>query len=97
MSLFSHHVAIFLSPQIEDQYDLKLEQECKDWISAILGEPFPEEPSFHEALKDGTILCRFVVEKEDFEQGIRKKKIGITIPVLCWIFRVLLISSVSGM
>ena len=40
---------------------MELETQCRDWIAAVVGEPFPEG-SFHEALKDGLLLCRLVVE-----------------------------------
>ena len=40
---------------------MELETQCRDWIAAVVGEAFPEG-SFHEALKDGLLLCRLVVE-----------------------------------
>ena len=38
---------------------MELEGQCRDWIAAVVEEPFPEG-TFHEALKDGTLLCRLV-------------------------------------
>ena len=41
------------------KYDLKLEREAKEWLQAVVGEPFPAG-SFHEALKDGVYLCKAI-------------------------------------
>lgn len=53
--------------QIQAQYDLELEGQCRRWFSAILGEPFPEDGTFHEVLKDGTLLCRSVINTTLFK------------------------------
>lgn len=46
--------------KIQASYDMDLEQKCKDWIATVIGEPFPEEGTFQENLKDGKILCRLM-------------------------------------
>lgn len=48
-----------IQDKIEKQYDVELETQCRHWIAAVVGEPFPEG-SFHEALKDGLLLCRLM-------------------------------------
>ncbi|KAL5263768.1 hypothetical protein ACHWQZ_G004985 [Mnemiopsis leidyi] len=45
--------------KIEAQYDTELEVQCREWIGAVVGDKFPEG-SFHEALKDGALLCRLM-------------------------------------
>jgi len=37
--------------------DATLERQARDWIEAVVGEPFPPG-SYEEALKDGTYLCK---------------------------------------
>ncbi len=37
--------------------DLRLQAEAQDWLVKVVGEPFPSS-DFHEALKDGTYLCK---------------------------------------
>jgi len=49
--------------KIASKYDVNLEQDCRQWMEAVLGEKLgPDEPlgaeKMHELLKDGTILCR---------------------------------------
>ena len=36
-----------------------MEQQAREWLEAIVGEPFPEG-SFQEALKDGVYLCKVI-------------------------------------
>lgn len=40
-------------------YNPELEKEAQQWIEAVTGESFPG--SFHEALKDGVLLCKYVL------------------------------------
>ncbi|RKP13976.1 Myophilin, partial [Piptocephalis cylindrospora] len=41
------------------KYDPAREEAAKEWICTVLAEdPFPEDISFIQALKDGVILCR---------------------------------------
>lgn len=53
--------------KIAAKYDINLEQEARQWIEAVTGEPLnpsvsSDEPlgadRFHEALKDGVALCK---------------------------------------
>ncbi|KAL8562209.1 hypothetical protein ACOMHN_005194 [Nucella lapillus] len=55
--------------KISEKYDVRLEQEAREWMEAILGEPLEEgaDPSvplgvdkFHKALKDGLVLCKLI-------------------------------------
>lgn len=39
-----------------------LEEEVQQWIEGVLKEPFPEDLTFAEALRDGTRLCRLMNE-----------------------------------
>ena len=48
-----------LAAQRDAKYDRTLEANVRQWIEAVLGEPFPD-PSFAASLKDGQILCRFI-------------------------------------
>ena len=41
------------------KYDPELERQARDWLEAVVGEPFPAG-SFHEALKDGVYLCKTI-------------------------------------
>jgi len=36
-----------------------MEADARGWLEAIAGEPFPAG-SFHEALKDGSYLCKVI-------------------------------------
>ena len=47
------------------KYDRDLDRKAREWLEELTGEAFPTglEPdmnSFHEALKDGTYLCRAI-------------------------------------
>lgn len=46
------------------KYDAQLDLEARHWMEEIVGEPFPtgsegDADTFHEALKDGTYLCKY--------------------------------------
>lgn len=41
------------------KYDPQLEKEAREWLVAVVGEPFPGG-SFHEALRDGIYLCKAI-------------------------------------
>ena len=45
--------------QIDSKKDPVRESEAREWLQAAVGEPFPDG-SFHEALKDGTYLCKAI-------------------------------------
>lgn len=45
--------------QQDAKYDAGMEAQAREWLEAVAGEPFPAE-SFHEALKDGTYLCKVI-------------------------------------
>eukprot|EP00030_Apusomonadida_sp_AF-17_P005882 a676558_125.p2 GENE.a676558_125~~a676558_125.p2 ORF type:complete len:153 (+),score=43.57 a676558_125:32-460(+) len=45
-----------LAKKREAAYDKNLERDCRAWIEAVTGESVAGD--FHEALKDGQILCR---------------------------------------
>ncbi|KAG2220936.1 hypothetical protein INT45_010689 [Circinella minor] len=42
--------------KIQSKYSIELEQEAREWIESVIGEPLPSD-DFHESLKDGVILC----------------------------------------
>jgi hypothetical protein len=48
-----------LKEKREASYDKRLEQQAQRWIEAVTGERFPAD--FHSSLKDGIILCKYVV------------------------------------
>ena len=48
-----------LKEKQDSKYDTKLEKEAKEWLKAVVGEPFPAG-TFHEALKDGVYLCKAI-------------------------------------
>ncbi|XP_033636700.1 muscle-specific protein 20-like [Asterias rubens] len=49
----------FVEPFKRDaKYDPELESQCRVWIKAVVGEPLGD--NFHEALKDGTMLCKLI-------------------------------------
>lgn len=50
---------LYSSLQQDAKYDAGMEQQARDWLEAVAGEPFPSG-SFHEALKDGTYLCKVI-------------------------------------
>lgn len=54
----SYSFFFFFLPQLDTKYDPVLEAEARDWLEAVVGEPFPKAGSFHEALKDGAYLCK---------------------------------------
>ena len=49
----------FFFPQQDAKNDPVREEEARDWLQAVVGEPFPEG-TFHEALKDGIYLCKAI-------------------------------------
>ena len=46
-----------LFKQKEGKRDTELENQAKDWMQAVTGEPFPSG-SYEDALKDGVYLCK---------------------------------------
>ena len=42
-----------------------LDREAQQWIEAVIGEKFPSG-SYDDALKDGIILCKYVVLLQNF-------------------------------
>ena len=46
-----------LKEKQESKYDPEQEAEARQWLQALVGEPFPGG-SFHDALKDGVYLCK---------------------------------------
>ncbi|KAL5457568.1 hypothetical protein EMCRGX_G034839 [Ephydatia muelleri] len=48
-----------LAQKKAEKYDPALEKECRDWLQAVVGEPFPKG-TFQQALKDGTYLCKAI-------------------------------------
>ena len=47
--------------QIDSKRDPVRETEARDWLQAVVAEPFPEG-SFQEALKDGHYLCKAILQ-----------------------------------
>ncbi|KAI8054974.1 calponin homology domain-containing protein [Gilbertella persicaria] len=45
--------------KIDSKYSVEREQEAKQWIEQLIGEPFPSH-DFAEDLKDGVILCKVI-------------------------------------
>jgi hypothetical protein len=45
--------------QIDSKNDPVRQAEAREWLQAVVGEPFPEG-TFQEALKDGTYLCKAI-------------------------------------
>ena len=50
-------ISLLLVLQKAAKRDAKSENEAKEWMVAIVGEPFPAG-TYEEALKDGTYLCK---------------------------------------
>ena len=52
--------------QKDAKYDPELEQQIRVWINVVIGEKQFDEPAhkgeFHETLKSGVILCRYVIK-----------------------------------
>ena len=48
-----------LQAKKDAKHDPVLEKEARDWLEAVVGEPFPNE-DFQEALKDGKYLCKVI-------------------------------------
>ena len=46
-------------PQIDSKNDPVRQAEAREWLQAVVGEPFPEG-TLQEALKDGTYLCKAI-------------------------------------
>jgi hypothetical protein len=46
--------------KLASKYDQNAEKEARDWIEQVIGEQFPSE-DFQGSLKDGIILCKFLV------------------------------------
>jgi hypothetical protein len=38
--------------------DSNLDAEAQSWVEAVIGEKFPSNLSYDDALKDGVILCK---------------------------------------
>ncbi len=38
--------------------DPNLDAEAQEWMEAVLGEPFPADVPYEDALKDGILLCK---------------------------------------
>ena len=47
--------------QIDSKNDPVRETEARKWLEAVVGEAFPDG-SFHEALRDGTYLCKVMLQ-----------------------------------
>ena len=59
--------------KIQSKYSIELEQEAREWIESVIGEPLPSD-DFHESLKDGIILCKWVFFIKLFSLCIYKCK-----------------------
>ena len=70
--------------QKDAKYDPELEQQIRVWINVVIGEKQFDEPAhkgeFHETLKSGVILCRYVIKMN------RKKNCGIAVFELFFFF-----------
>lgn len=45
--------------KVQAKYDPEQEAQARDWMQAVVGEPFPAE-KFQDALKDGTYLIKLI-------------------------------------
>ncbi len=45
---------------MEGKRDPEQDREAQEWIEAIVGEKFPANVSYEDALKDGIILCKLI-------------------------------------
>lgn len=53
-------IHIYCSQNQQDaKHDPFMEQQAREWLEAVAGEPFPEG-TFQEALKDGVYLCTVI-------------------------------------
>lgn len=60
--------------QIDSKNDPVREAEAREWLQAVVGEPFPEG-SFQEALKDGIYLCKVISQlNPDYKVKVNKQK-----------------------
>ncbi|KAI8889209.1 hypothetical protein K501DRAFT_208668 [Backusella circina FSU 941] len=48
-----------IQARIDSKYSVEREQEARQWIEQLIGEPFPSD-DFAESLKDGVILCKVI-------------------------------------
>ncbi|KAF8983325.1 Muscle-specific protein 20 [Entomortierella lignicola] len=48
-----------IAAKLAAKYDVGREVEAREWIEAVIGEPFPS-PEFQPSLKDGVILCKLI-------------------------------------
>ena len=56
--------------------DANLDREAQQWIEDVIGEKFPKG-SYDDAIKDGIILCKYVVSiSKDLFSFIYCKMIG---------------------
>ncbi|BFZ15246.1 hypothetical protein BsWGS_18285 [Bradybaena similaris] len=70
-----------ISRKMASKYDINLEQEARQWMEAVLGEPISNEDSsqplgmdkFQAVLKDGVILCKLI---NKIKPGIINKKLN---------------------
>lgn len=76
-----------MSLQIESKKDPVRESEAREWLQAVVGEPFPEG-SFHEALKDGVFLCKTMQQlNPGFHIKINNKGTAfgmVSVSFYCW-------------
>ena len=52
-----HHHYIIVTIQKAAKRDAVLEQQARDWMEAVVEEPYPPG-SYEEAIKDGIYLCK---------------------------------------
>ena len=63
-SMILVHVSTCLMFQLNAKYSVESEQQCRQWIEAVIGEPLSNQEvgmhQFQECLKDGQVLCKYV-------------------------------------
>lgn len=52
--------ALEIHHKIQSKYSIEHEQQARAWIENVVGEPLPSD-DFQEALKDGVMLCKWVL------------------------------------
>ncbi|KAI9328542.1 calponin homology domain-containing protein [Obelidium mucronatum] len=49
-----------LADKMAEKYNPQREREAKEWLESVIQREFAADVSFHEALKDGVILCEAI-------------------------------------
>ncbi|KAI8617624.1 calponin homology domain-containing protein [Chytriomyces sp. MP71] len=67
-----------LADKMASKYDPTREREAREWLESTVERQFPEGVSFHEALKDGVILCEAINKMENINAYLQAaEKMGV--------------------